>query len=230
MFKRVKLYTQWKNECTLYTLNNIVRTKWGIIMPKSWIIDLISMAELAWIWSRDSGAIFKFIYNWYTWWFYKKIWVQINVKAYDILTQEFEDAANHGESFGIWLLYASNWYRNTRADKEITIQEVNEFKVDNNKRYWHNHMWKKWYIIDSLSSIEDEKKVIKFSLPALRKAVQKWIYWQTARTLEMEDDLLNYYLVELNKWTKFEHIEFLEDKSKKALEKAIKLRWLYRKS
>jgi hypothetical protein len=31
-FKRAKLYEQGKNECTLVTLKNIVRTQWGIIM------------------------------------------------------------------------------------------------------------------------------------------------------------------------------------------------------
>ena len=184
---------------------------------------LIDAAEAAWIWSRESWAIFKFIYNWYTWWIKKNYDLDIEVETFDILTPEFEEQVKQWNSFWLWLLYAWDWYKTVRADKIITVAEVNAFKKENFKFYGHNHLWKLGYIVDSLKSMWDDK-IIEFPLISLQLAVTKWIYWQTARSLKIKDWLLHYYLVELNKGTKFNHVELMDELNKKTIEKALKLR------
>ncbi len=224
MFQRAKLYVQNRNECTLVTLKNIVRTQYGIIMKDTLWAKLITMAENIWIWSRDSWAIFRFIYNWFTSWFYKEYWVEVDVKAVDIMSDEFEEMIRKWYSFGLWLQFASNWYKQVRVDWEITLDEVKTFNLTQNKRYWHNHTYKHEYIIESLASVED--KTIKFSIEALREAVSMWIYWSSARTIIIKDELINFYALELNKWTVYENIETMDIADRKSLDKALYLRIL----
>jgi len=221
-FKRAKLYVQGKNECTLVTLKNIVRTQWGIIMNDTMWARLITAAENTWLWTRSWGAVFRFIYNWFTGWFYKEYNTEIDIYWVDIMSDEFEKLVKEWKSFWLGLMYASNWYRQVRADWKITLKEVKEFDVTQNRKYGHNHTYKLEYIIESLASVDD--KIIKFPLKALREAVNRWIYWPMARTINMKDELLSYYLTELNKWTVFEHTERLNKKHRTALDLALKLR------
>ena len=222
-FKRASLYIQSKNTCTLATLKNIVRTQYWIIMNDTLWAKLIITAENIWIWSRKSGAIFRFIYNWFTGWFYKQYNTEVEVKAVEIMSDEFETMIKEWYSFGLWLQYASNWYKQVRKDWEITLKEVKKFNLDQNNRYWHNHTYKHEYIIESLD-IED--KTIKFSLKALREAVSMWIYWKTARTIIIKDKLVNYYALQLNMWTKYWNVDTFTTKNRIAIDKAMELRIL----
>ena len=88
----------------------------------------------------------------------------------------------------------------------------------------HNQFWKLNYIAWILRSIAYWKKFIKFDIKALREAVKKGLYWETARYFTMRDKLLEYYLIELNKWTRFEHIELLDKNHRTKLDLAMKLR------
>jgi hypothetical protein len=183
---------------------------------------LIIAAENTWLWTRDWGAVFRFIYNWFTGWFYKTYNTEIEVYWVDIMSDEFERLVKEWKSFWLWLMFASDWYRQVRADWEITLEEVKTFDVTQNRRYWHNNTYKLEYIIESLASADD--KTIKFSLEAIREAVNRWIYWSMARTLNLKDELLEYYLFELNKWTVFNNIETLNQEHRKALDRALELR------
>lgn len=221
---RTKLYTQDKNECTLYTILNIWRTKYGIILNDTEQQEFIDAAKEAWIWSVEKWAIFRHIYNWATWYFYKKYWINITVIAENVISDEFEKLTNEWESWGLGLLYAGKWYRELREDWEITLEEVQDSDKEEEKYYWHNLMWKLWYIIWILRSIPYDKKYIKFSLEALKEAVNKGFFRHTARTFKIEDELIHYYAIELNRWTVFEQIELLDKEHRKALDEALRLR------
>jgi len=224
MNKRVKLYTQWRNECTIYTILNILRTKYRIILNDQQIAKLIADAEAAWIWSREGWAVFKFIYNWFTGRFYKEFWIEIEVEDFDILSKIFEERTLEWESWALWLLFAWKFYREVREDWEITLEEIQNSEVEDYNFYWHNFFWKLWYIVWILRSIPYDKKYIRFKLEALREWVRKGFFWQTARTFSMKDKLLEKYLINLNRDVEYENTEELDEKNRKALDLALKLR------
>lgn len=225
--KRAWLYEQGKNECTLYSIMNIWRTKWGIILNKEQQDKLIQDAEDSWIWSEESWAIFDFIYNWVTWWVYKNTWIEMTVYATNIHTTNFEERLVKWDTFWLWLVTASSWYKESRKDQEITQEEVDNFDWDNNKRYWHNHTYKYGYIIETLSSVPDDEKLIKMKLSVLRSCWDKGVYRNTARTFDLQDQLLDYYLKQFNNGGKVVAVETLPDEHQKAIEKAMELRTMY---
>ena len=108
-------------------------------------------------------------------------------------------------------------------DQEITLEEIEKSVLENYNYYWHNQFWKLDYIVWILRSIPYDKKFNKFKLEVLRAAVEKWFYRPTARTFTVTDKLLEYYLIELSRWTRFERVERLDPKNRKALDLALKL-------
>jgi hypothetical protein len=60
---RYKLYTQGKNECTIYTILNILKTKYWIIFNEAQFEKMKKQAEKDKIWSAENWAIFDFIYK-----------------------------------------------------------------------------------------------------------------------------------------------------------------------
>lgn len=222
--QRAKLYTQTRNSCIITTIQNLLRARYGIIMSEKEQQAMKDSAKSVWIWSEENWWVFTFVYNWATWYLNKKYWIEFDIKAVSILSDEFKTLYDQGEWFWIWLLYASSWYSKSREDQEITLEEINSFNKAENKFMWHNQFYKLGYIASILQSVAYNKKIIKFSLNNLREAVKKWIYWETARYFTITDELLSYYLVELNKGTNFKQVELLDDKHRKALDMALKLR------
>ncbi len=225
-FRKTPLYTQTKNSCTITTIQNLWRAKYGIILNEEQSQRMKDDAEKSWIWSENSWAIFRFVYNWATGWFYKEYWVEIDVEEFSILSDDFEVRSMQWEWWGIWLLYASKWNREAIADQEITLEEIEAFNKKDNQFMGHNQFWKLNYIAWILRSIAYWKKFIKFDIKALREAVKKWLYWETARCFTMNDKLLEYYLIELNRGTIFNYIERLDKKHRTKLDLAMKLRIL----
>ena len=221
---RYTLYTQGKNECTLRTILNIIRTKYWIIFNEVQFEKMKKQAEKDKIWSAENWAIFDFVYNWATWYLFKELWVQFNVLVYNINGSEFQKAFDEWESFGLWLLYANSWYSSAKSDEKLTLEEIKNAEVDKMKFMGHNLCFKLWYLIDTIW-----KQVIKFELEALKEAVKKEIFWSKARTFEIKDELIDEYLIQLNRWTVYNRIELLTETHKKALDKALELRNFYRK-
>jgi hypothetical protein len=225
-FRNIPLYTQWANECILVTIENILRSKYRIIFNKKQHEKLKIDAKASWLWSETNWWKFSLLYNWFTWRFKKEYWVNITVKSYDILSDKFETAYKQWEWFWIWLMYAWWWLQRVRDGKEITLGEVKDSNIDNEKYMWHNQFWKLDYIVWILRSIPYDEKLIKFNFETLKEAVKKWFYRKTARTFEFEDEQLEYYLVEMNKWTEFDWIEFLSEEKRKVFDKAMELKIL----
>ena len=223
---RLNLYTQWSVECTLFTILNILRTKYWILFNEEQRKDFISEAKKAGVFSSKTGAIFTFIYNFATGYF-TKYGIELDLVVYDLLSIEAKIAHEKGESFGVGLLYAWWFYRRVRSDNIITIDEIKETDISKEKFYWHNQTYKLNYLIDSSSNMEN--KIVTMDYEVLQKAVRKKIYYQTARSFKMKSKILDYYLKELNKWSKFVWIQFMDDVNKKAIEKALQLRTLYLK-
>lgn len=221
---RAKLYTQGVNECVPINVLNVIRTKFWIILNDDQIQKLIDDSEKAGIWTREWWAVFRFYYNWFTGRFYQNYWIELEVETSNILLDEFEAKSLHWERWWLWLLYAWSWYKDVRDDWEITLEEVENTDTENEDYAWHHLFWSCNYIVWIVRSIDYDEKIIKFKLSALREAVIKWFMRPTARTFSMRDKILEYYLIELNKWTKFEWVEFLDEKNRKALHLALKLR------
>jgi len=221
MKKKLELYTQGKNECAITTARYILFTELWIKLSEAEYQELVQKAEADNIWSRWWWTKFKRFFNWFTGWFYKKYWVEIEVEEFDILEDEFKKAIKEWNTFCIWLLRAWSWYKTVRNNQTITMQEMEETPI-----WWfygHAQTYKLGYIIWILWSIDIDIRIISLPLEVLSKWVEKWVYWQTARSLKMKDELLQYYLRELKKWTVFEHIEQLDDINRKTLDLALKL-------
>jgi hypothetical protein len=222
MKKKLKNYVQQDNfSCALYSILYILRTKYWILFNDDQIKDMIKQAMDEWILS-ETWSIFNFIFNWFSWYFYKKYWVNLIVNEYNIKTNEFTNALVKWNTFTIWLLKANKSYINSKEDDVITLDEINEMKWTNH--YGHALTYKYEYIIDSL-----DWWIIGLDYEVLLKGIEEWIFWQTARSYEIEDKLIHYYLSEMNIWTKFNKIELLDEENQKAIHEAIDLRWLWRK-
>lgn len=217
-----------RNWCSVYTLMYILRIQWGLVVDNKYIIEVLKQAERDKVWGETWWAYFRIIYNWFTGWFYKQFNTTIEVKAFDVNSNDFEKLLREWYAFGLWLLYAWRWYKNARADWDISMDEILEFKKDENSIYWHNHVYmyspvkNKFYIIETLWSAKD--KTIEMSIEELRAAVKKWIYYPTARTLVMKDRLLKKYLKMYQNNESIDDITKLPKEDFEALQKASKMR------
>ena len=209
-----------RNGCSLYTLFHIIQIQWGIKVDNSFILLTLQKAEKDKVFFSAWGAYFSKIYKWFSQAIYLRTKVVVTVKALDIRSKEFEDMYNEWYAFGLWLKYAWLWYKRAREDWVIDETEINEFEKW--PVYWHNHVWFKGLIVDSLWSVS--WKPIKLSLENLRKAVDKGLYYPTARTLVMKDKLLEKYLKMYQRKEKVKNIEELPKSHQKAIARASKLR------
>jgi len=209
-----------RNGCSIYTLYMIIQIQWGIIVDNEFIKSTLRKAEEQKVWYESWGAYFNKIYKWFSQAIYNRTKVIVTVKAVNIYSKEFEDLYNQWNAFWLWLLYAWLWYRKAREDGIITEKEINEFQKW--AEYWHNHTYFKGLIVDSLWTVS--WKPIKMSLENLRKAVDKGLYYPTARTLVMKDKLLEKYLKMYQTGWKIDVIENLPKEDQIALSRASKLR------
>ena len=221
----IKFYNQslerfTRNGCSIYTLYMIIQIQWGIIVDNEFIKSTLRKAEEQKVWYESWGAYFNKIYKWFSQAIYNRTKVIVTVKAVNIYSKEFEDLYNQWNAFWLWLLYAWLWYKKAREDWIITEQEISEF--EDWAVYWHNHTYFKWLIVDSLWSVS--WKPIKMSLENLKKAVDKGLYYPTARTLVMKDKLLEKYLKMYQIGWKVEELEKLPMDHQKAISKASRLR------
>jgi len=224
MINLFKIYNQGleyftRNWCSVYTLFHIVQIQWGIKVSNTFIIQTLKLAEVDKAWYEAWGAYFAKIYNWFVWAVFKKTWVKLIVRTVDIRSKEFEELYELWYFFWLGLKYAWLWYRGARKDWIITAEEANK----DTSGYWvygHNHTFGKELLIDSLKWVEPTK----MTLEVLREAVNNWIYYPNARTLVMEDRLLDYYLKFFQKGWVIKKVEDLETADRRAVDKALKLR------
>jgi hypothetical protein len=224
MTKKMKLslYIQTKNACSLYSTLYILRTKYWILFNEVQREKIKNQAIKDWILSETTWAIFERIFKWVTWYIYKELWLALIITEFKINSKEFKNDLVHWNSFCIGLLKANKNYVEAKEDDLLNKSEID--KMVWTKHYWHALTYKLEYLIDSL-----DWWTIKLNYYDLLYWIDKEVFYQKARSFKLEDELLEYYLVQLHRWSVFERIELLDDKNKKAIEKAIKLRWYYRK-
>jgi len=226
MKRLIKYYNQWldyftRNACSIYTLFMIIQIQWWIRVDNSFIVATAKKAEIDKVWRETWWAYFKKVYQWFSDNIYERTQVKIKVIAVDIRSDEFEEILNRWYAFWLWLKYAWRWYRKVRADWVIT-EEESDVDIKDFSLYGHNHTYFKWLLIDSLGSLSGSS--IRMNLKALRKAVNAGIYYPTARTLVMEDKLLEKWLKKLQRWEKIVKVTLLPKEEFKAFERASKLR------
>ena len=221
--KLIKFYDQTleyftRNWCWIYTLFNIIQIQWGVQVDNKFIIETLKLAETEKAWYQTWGAYFQKLYNWFVLKIYERTKLKVNVRTVNIMSDEFEELVNKWYAFGLWLKFAWSWYRTARKDWKITVWET---LIDTAQYtpYGHNHTFFKWVIKDSLF-----EEVIKMDLETLRSAVKNWIYYSNARTLILEDQLLDSYLKKYQKWEVINDIELLPKSHQKAIARASKLR------
>lgn len=229
----MKNFFQWYNQgleyfsrnwCSVYTLFMIIQLQWGIKYKNEFIIKTLKEAEKDKTFFSTRGAYFQVIYDWFIKAIFNYTEIKVRVRTVNIMSKEFEDLYNMNYAFWLWLKYAWLWYRSSRKDWTITIEEVKNFNWT--RVYWHNHAFYKtkkgWVIFDSLKTVT--WKPIFMSLEVLREAVKKWIYYSNARTLVLEDQRLDKRLRFFKKGGKINDITKLPKIQQKAIERSLKLR------
>jgi hypothetical protein len=228
-----KWYTQGRerytrNACSIYSLFMIVQLQWWINFTNEYIIKACEEAEKDKAWYESWWAYFDKVYTWFIWKIDTIFNIKVKVKTVDILSKEFEVLYNNGYAFWLWLMYTWNLYRSLRADWKIETHEVTNIDLDNYYKGGHNHVFIKavkintWIILDSLKWISG--KPIKMSIETLRASVKAWIYYRNARTLVMQDRLLEKHLKYYQRWINIENIEKLSKKEQDVIARASKLR------
>ena len=208
----------------------IVQIQWAIRFENEYLVATAKKAERDKVWSETWGAHFNVIYQWFVDQILIFYNISVNVKTVDIMSDEFEELYNKNYAFWLWILYAWNTYRKLREDWVIEIHEVKDIDTSDLTIYWHNHVYYKsqkkwdntWVIYDTLKTLEGVP--IKMTIEALREWVKSWIYYRNARTLVLEDQLLDKHLRYFKKWIKVYDIENLSKEEQEAISLASKLR------
>jgi len=221
-----KIYNQsWdkftRNWCTLYTLFWIVKLQWWITVSNKLIKDTLVVAEKEKVWYQSWWAYFAIIYDWFVIKVFERTQVKINIKAVDINSKVFENLIESWYAFWLWL---KNWnanYINSVIDWFITKEEIDMIALVGGW-FQHNHIYFNWKLYDSIWSLKNQNPTL--TLENLRYAVQKWIYYPTARTLVMEDKLLEKYLKLYKDWEVIHNIQDLPLADKSAIDRASQLR------
>jgi hypothetical protein len=222
MKKRLNDYIQWDDySCSLFSCLYILRTKFWILLNEKQREKIKNKAIEDKILS-SKGSVFQFMFNWCTGYFKKELWINMQVVTYDINTYAFKNDLVHWNSFCIGLLKANKDYISSKKDDLINKSEID--KMVWTKHYGHALTYKLEYIIDSLDWWK-----IKLDYDDLLYWIDKEVFYPIARSFKCEDELLEYYLVQLNRWSVFERIEILDKEHYEAITKALQLRNYYRK-
>lgn len=206
-----------KNGCSLYSLFNILQLNWGIMVDNSFIIKTAIQAETDWVYDRKWGAYYATIYQYFCDKILERTDVVVKIKALDIRSEDFKKLNEAWYAFGIWPRY---WWRFWRQAKEDWIIDENDiWEFDWWAELWHALTFHKWYILDSLWW-----KLLKCDYDTLVRMVNMGIFRTTARTLYLEDRLLDKYLKSYQKWERILNVELLPEADRFAIERASKLR------
>jgi len=176
------------SDCTLYVLYTILYIQYWIKCKYSFIDKTVDKATRFWVLTRW-GAYFSTIYKWFANQVYKRTWIRLLIKKVNIISEEFETLLKQWYAFGLWLKYGNRVYLNAIKKWKLTKDDIVQIE---HKRGWfaHNHCYfyenDKYYIWEVYTW-----QKIECDISVLRYAVNLWVYYVPARTLEPVQTKLN---------------------------------------
>ena len=208
-----------RNWCSVYTLFQILQLQWGITVDNDFIIKTLQEAEKDKVWYETRGAYFWKIYERFSKKIYERTGVKVTVAKISLKNPYIIEFFKNDYAFWLWLRKTWLWYKKAREDGILNKDDLLLYQW---VEFWHNHTYYKNTVIDSIWVLQD--KPLKMKYDDLVSFVDKWIYYENARTLVMEDKLLEKYLKLFKKWKVIENVEELPLKDQRAIARASKLR------
>jgi hypothetical protein len=170
-----------KNSCTIHSLLNIMKYMYWIQVNTNFIMKVAIFFDKLWVFFPSWWAVFDTIYRSFVYEMNSKLWLEFKLYTTTLNWLDWDDT----RSYWIWIKkYSSSKWKELETDW-ASKEEVDAI-IWNNKGTWHNVVWdwsKGWYLINS-----DWKPPKKFSLFILKYAVNKWLIWNTWRTIIPADE------------------------------------------
>jgi len=170
-----------KRSCTIYTMLNILKYDFGVVVKDSMIYKIVAYME-------SIGALLP---NWaYFAVIYPAMCKLINMKEginLKVKTSYISKWLDDKSMWGLWFLKLSRLSIKLSQDNWLTIWDIQEI-AKSGTWSWHNHAVKQsnlnvsWKIVDSWGADS-----YTTSLAALKEGVLLWVYYDRARTIVPAD-------------------------------------------
>lgn len=178
--------------CTIYTLCNIIKYNFWIVVVDNFIIRLCKYFESINVWSPIQWAIFAIIYPAFIKNLNSKLWLNFRLVSWNINTLSNTDT----NCWWVWMIHYHNWQQ-LIIDWVFSQDDVDQFNKYNWQTFEHN-IWRDgsdwWYLINT-----DWWNPIKCSIDTLKYMVKTWILWGAIRTIQPADEMTT-MVVALTKW------------------------------
>jgi len=172
-----------RNACSIVTLLNILKYRYGIFVVPSFIMKIAIALEVLWVFSPSGWAVFNTIYKIFVWDLNRKLWLNFEV----ILAQIDTFPANNFDTYWIWI----KWYSSYKWDKIKKKWIITDADMDWLATFtwwvWHNagiDMSAWGYFIDT-----DWSKNTQIRLHTLKYWEKLWIFRNNIRTVSPVDEI-----------------------------------------
>lgn len=188
-----RLQGQTAYACTIYTMLNILQFDYWVVVKIDNILWIVNYMEKIGA-LMPKGAYFWVIYPAMVKLLEWKTGLKFKVKKWYI-----SQGLDSKYAWGLWFLKATKYYETLARDQLIDKEDI-DLIIKNKKGYGHNHFWKRGTIIESLWGYH-----YKVDINTLKYAVNKWVYYDSARTIIPWDERtkkIQKRLIEIAKNTK----------------------------
>ncbi len=186
-------YNLFKNDCTIFSLNQILKLQYWVDIKYSLIDRVVDLALKVWVLLKW-GAVFSTIYNWYANKISKTLDINLIVKKKTLSTTWFEQAINNWEFFWLYLINWNKAYLDA-VDRWILTREVIDEMVAMWGWFKHNNVYWK----DTIYEVAKWKE-LQCSLDVIRYGQRRWVFWSIWRTLVWWDKFTKDVWILLKLW------------------------------
>ena len=169
----------YRNDCSIYSIWEILETQFPVIMTYS---RIEKMAEIAFVDKilMLAWAVFDTIYKYMANKISKEIWLYIVAKTSSIKDNSFDMSLDLWYAYGIGLIIGNNSYLDAVWRGVLNKGDIDSIKAE--WRSWsHNNILykrgKQIYIWEVARGVN-----VKTTLDVLRYGIEQWVFWSTART------------------------------------------------
>lgn len=196
----MEIYNQTKQKdtkyaCTVYTFLNIMLLDYWVKIKDWYAIKFVYYLEKVGALILTQWAVFSVIYPIMVKYVNVRYWINLKIK-----TSSISQGLDEISSWSLWLKKLTiKWQKLGTSDWEFTKEDV-DMAIKFNNAYWHNHLWKKWVIVDSYGAVD-----YKCNLDTLKYGVTKDLYYDTWRAIIPGDSFTQKVkdkLIEKAKFTK----------------------------
>lgn len=168
---------EFSNDCTLFTLYQLLSLQWWLTVKYSLIdrtIDLALKAKVLFKW----WAVFETIYNWFVSRLSDKIDLRMAVQKLNLYKPDFKELYHKEIYYWIWLKRWNQEYINAVKKWRITKDDIDDIISYKKKWFNHNMLFGKWEIHEIYLG-----KTCNISYDVFMYGIQKWVFGSIWRTI-----------------------------------------------